>query len=502
MGREATAIMEPHRPLLVRIGTLARADAPSGWERIELHFRQVGDHAELEPIAFTSGSGRTYPASGELAEVFAELREAMYEPGVGAWLQARYALHPSGEFDLDVSTTTAPWWRTPPDDLPAALAAELKAFPRDPEHLPDWWRRAAGLPLGVKFRHARVVDTYEDGAAPVMGRPPVPEDEVPALLRYLERQPAVLVGSGLGPDIFSGGTESDVPESYHTDGAWIWHASVPHYLRKYGTPPEPDFLAHIRDQDFQPPYVDKLTRRTAAADLLGRSRPKADPGEALPTTGDIASELETRTDPALEDPALLVVLAQRLAEHGIWPAAYRLASRADGAWCLNPTDRGWEVARYAGGVPVRPQYFERAEDAAQHLLGALLLHPARTTGGAETPLETSAELADWPIQPAEGDPPLTLLRNKRLIRLPAATVVQRFGDETGNLVHHDETRFPATSLPIERDREERRYRLRRSLAVVTGIAIPWANLPGGGVAYVLPKPLTEHVADASLERIE
>ncbi|GAA3804688.1 TNT domain-containing protein [Amycolatopsis tucumanensis] len=502
MGREATAIMEPHRPLLVRIGTLARADAPSGWERIELNFRQVGDHAELEPIAFTRGSGRTFPASAELAEVFAELREAMYEPGVGAWLQARYALHPSGEFDLDVSTTSQPWWRTPPDHLSAALEAELKAFPRDPEHLPDWWRRAAGLPLGVKFRHARVVDTYEDGAAPVMGRPPVPENEVPALLRYLERQPAVLVGSGLGPDIFSGGTESDVPESYHTDGSWIWHASVPHYLRKYGTPPEPDFLAHIRDQDFQPPYVDKLTRRTAAADLLGRSRPKADPGEALPTTGDIAAELETRTDPALEDPALLVVLAQRLAEHGIWPAAYRLASRADGAWCLNPTDRGWEVARYAGGAPVRPQYFERAEDAAQHLLGALLLHPARTTGGAETPLETSAELADWPIQPAEGEPPLTLLRNKRLIRLPAATVVQRFGDETGNLVHHDETRFPATSLPIERDREERRYRLRRSLAVVTGIAIPWANLPGGGVAYVLPKPLSEHLADASLERIE
>ncbi|NYI88475.1 hypothetical protein HNR02_001798 [Amycolatopsis endophytica] len=502
MGREATATMEPHRPLLVQVGTLARADAPAGWERIELHFRQIGDHTELEPIAFTRGSGRGYPASAGLTEVFGELRAAMYEPGKGAWLHARYALHPSGEFDIDVSTTTRPGWRTPPDDLIAALEIELKAFPREPEHLPDWWRRAAGLPLGTKFRHARVVDSYGDSDAPVMGRPPVPEDEVPALLRYLERQPAVLVGSGLGPDIFSGGIESDVPESYHTDGTWIWHASVPHYLRKYGTPPEPDFLAHVRDQDFQPPYVDKLTRRTAAADLLGRPRPKADPGEALPTSGDIAAELETSTEPSLEDPAVLVVLAQRLAEHGIRPEAYRLASRADGAWCLNPAERGWEVAHYADGVPVRARYFERAEDAAQHLLGALLLHPARMTGGTGTPLETSAELADWPIQPAEGDPPLTLLRDKRLVRLPSGTVVLRFGGERGNLVHHDETRFPATSLPIERDREERRYRLRRTLVAVLGIAVPWANLPGGGVAYVLPKPLGEHVADGSLERIE
>lgn len=492
--------MEPHRPLLVRIGTLARADAPAGWERIEVHFRQVGPHAELEPVVFAAGRGRGYPGSPELAVAFAELRAAMYSPGAGTWLEATFTLHPSGEFDLDAGSGP-PSWRTPPEDLADALDAERKAFPRDPEHLPEWWRRVAGLPLAIEFRHARVIDSY-DGDARTTGRPPVPDEELPALLRYLESQPAILVGSGFGPDIFSAGHESDVPESYHTDGTWIWHASVPHYLRKYATPPEPDFLAHIREQGFQPPYVDKLTRRTAAADLLGRPRPKADPGDTAPTIGDIAAELETSAEPALEDAAILVVLAQRLAEHGVWPDAYRIASRADGAWCLNPTAKGWEVALHTDGTGVLPQYFEHARDAAQHLLGALLLHPARITGGAETPLETAAELADWPIQPTEGEPPLTLLRNKRLVRLPAGTVVLRFGGGWGNVVHHDETRFPATSLPIEREREQRRYRLRRTLAVVLGVAIPWANLPGGGVTYVLPKALDEHVADGSLERIE
>ncbi|WP_236790348.1 TNT domain-containing protein [Amycolatopsis sp. GM8] len=357
-----------------------------------------------------------------------------------------------------------------------------------------------GHPLAVTFRHARVVDAQRAGTVPVVDRPPVPEDEIPRVLHYLERLPAVLVGSGLGPDIFSGGTEADVPESYHTDGLWVWHASVPHYLRKYGTPPEPELVEHIRDHEFQPPYVDKLLRRTAAADLLGRPRPRADPRDLGPTSGDVAAALETQVAPELEDPALLVVLAQRLGEQGVWPEAYRIAARADHAWCLNTTEHGWEVAWHENGAPVEPRYFDQVQDAVQFLLGALLLHPARMTAGQETPLETAAELADWPIQPTEGEPPLTLLRNKRLVRLGAGTVVLRFGGESGNLVHHDEARFPTTSLPIERERQERKYRLCRPLSVVLGIAVPWAKLPGGAVSYVLPKAIGEHVADGSLER--
>ncbi|HVW42270.1 MAG TPA: TNT domain-containing protein [Amycolatopsis sp.] len=348
--------------------------------------------------------------------------------------------------------------------------------------------RTAGQPLSVTFRHAQVVDA----------QPPLGADETALVLRYLEREPAVLVGSGLGPDMFTG--EPDVPESYHTDGTWVWHASIPHYLRKYGTPPEAEFVEHIRAREFQPPYVDKLLRRTAAADLLGRPRPKADRRDLDPTSADVAASLETRTDPDLEEPAVLVMLAQRLGEHGVWPEAYRIAARADGAWCLNATGEGWEVARYEHGEPTAPRYFERVEDAAQFLLGTLLLHPARMTAGHETPLETSAELGDWPIRPCEGEPPLTLLRNKRIVRLAAGTLVVRFGGDGGNLVHHDEARFPTTSLPIERERDEAKYRLCRPLWVIVGITVPWAGLPGGAVSYVLPKAIRDHVAEGGLKR--
>ncbi|WP_409467060.1 TNT domain-containing protein [Amycolatopsis sp. GA6-003] len=110
--------------------------------------------------------------------------------------------------------------------------------------------------------------------------------------------------------------------------------------------------------------------------------------------------------------------------------------------------------------------------------------------------------ADWPVQPAPGDPPLTLLRNKRLTRLAEGTFVLRFGEEPGNLVHHQAVRFATTSLPLERERMTRTFRRRRSLHVITGVTVPWANLPGGAVAYVLPKPIAEHESDGSLERIE
>jgi hypothetical protein len=480
---------EEQARLLLRIGKLAAREAPEGWTRLEVRFRRLGKHTELEPVAFTGNAARRFDGSGELSAALTDLRTLMYEPGRGTWLRILYTLLREGDIDFEVSSD--PWWTTPPFDLPAMVEAEQKAFPREADHLPDWWRRAAGLPLAVTFRHARVVK----------GTPPVPDAEVPLLLRYLERQPEVLISSGLGPDAFSGGADVDVPQGYHTDGTWVWPTAVAHYLRKYAIAPEPEFLAHIRERGYQASYADKLVRLTAAADLLGRPRPKADPREMAPTSGEIAADLETTPDPRLEDAAVLVVLAQRLGEYGVRPDSYRIASRADGAWCLTTTERGWEVARYAGGKPIDPRYFASAEDAAQHLLGALLLHPARMTGTGETSPETVAEVSDWPVQPVDGEPPLTLLRNKRMVRLAAGTVVLRFGDDRGNLVHHDETRFPATSLPIERERRERRYRLRRALVVLLGVAAPWAGLPGGAIGYVLPKMLRDHVADGSLEKL-
>ncbi|WP_297547614.1 TNT domain-containing protein [Amycolatopsis sp.] len=484
---------QEQRSLLVRIGKLARAVAPDGWQRIEVDFRQVGQYTEID--ARTETRSLEVP---ELTELLTALRAGMHEPEKGTWLQARFTLVATGTFDFDFALDAEPRWHDQPDN--AVYLDELAVFPREPEYLEDWWRRRVGLPLGLRLRHARVVDAVTEGE-PVVDRPELPADVVPLVLQYLEREPAILVADGPEQDIFTPDAEPDVPASYHTDGTWTWPASVPHYLREHGVAPEPDLVAHIAGQQFQPPYVDLLVRRTAEADLLGQPRPQPIPGDVEPTAGDIAAELETRPDPRLDVDDVLAVLVQRLGEHGVWPEAYRVGERADSTWCLNETPEGWEVARYEHGVAVRPRLFDQAEDAAHQLLGALLLHPARMTAGHETPLETATELDDWPITESDGEPPLTLLRNKRVVQLVEGTTVVRFGPENGNLVHGPQVRFATTSLPLERDGHEQTYQLRRPLHVITGITVPWANLPGGAVAYVLPKPVVDHLADKSLERI-
>ncbi|MEV4600311.1 TNT domain-containing protein [Amycolatopsis sp. NPDC049253] len=447
---------------LVEIGRLIRAHQPDESAPAGIGFAQVGGHTEVQP--------RNTEAGPELIEMFHALRAGMYRQGRGTWLQARFVLAPGGTFDFDFFVDGEPQWTTPPE--PGAYRDELETFPREDEHIPDWWRLRTGLPLNVEFRRARPAEVGEE-------REPLADEELPLVLQYLERE--ALVG-----------------DTHRTDGTWLWPETVPHQLRRHGIAPEPELVAHIRELGFQPPYVEHLVRRTAEADLLGRPRPRPEPEDGQRTAGDVAAELETSPDPDLADEQLLVILVQRLGSFGVWSQAYRIGAAEAGKWCLTRDDDGWTVTSAAG----EGQTFEHLADAAQQLLGALLLHPARRTGGRETPLETAKEVDDWPIQPTAGDPPLTLLRNKRLTRLPEGTVVLRFGEEPGNLVHHGQVRFATTSLPLERERVAHTYRLRRPLYVVTGVTVPWANLPGGAVAYVLPKPIAEHESDGSLERIE
>ncbi len=108
----------------------------------------------------------------------------------------------------------------------------------------------------------------------------------------------------------------------------------------------------------------------------------------------------------------------------------------------------------------------------------------------------------FPISPLAGEPPLTLFRHKQMFELPAGTEVDRYGDQSGNLVYVAGTPFPERSLvPSWINRPYRVYRLRRPLEVLTGVAVPWFEQPGGGTAYLLPKAVEEMVADGILVEI-
>ena len=274
----------------------------------------------------------------------------------------------------------------------------------------------------MQFRQAKVVDAHAPGEKPVVNRPPVPQEMVRDILNYLYRAPVVHTKPGALPDIFVPGPPN-VPDAFHTDGTWIWPAAVPHYLRKYGVPPEAGLLEHIKANNFRVPYVDPQLRATAQADVLGAPRPPQtvdDAGELDPV-----SRVERGEEPErpLRASEVLRTLRARLAEHGVAASAYRIGEIADGAWCLHRTPQGWEVARYVEGRPVEPRYFQRVQPAAEALLGALLFFPGRARAGVDEEAEAQeppAHATDWPILPLRGEPPLPLYRGKRLPRCPRA----------------------------------------------------------------------------------
>lgn len=109
----------------------------------------------------------------------------------------------------------------------------------------------------------------------------------------------------------------------------------------------------------------------------------------------------------------------------------------------------------------------------------------------------------WEIQPLAGEPPLTLFRGKRMTRLSAGTEIDRFGDENGNLTYLAGIPFAERSLvPEWVNRPYHVYELTEPLEVLTGIAIPWFEQPGGGTAYLLPNSVEELLDSGELVEIE
>ncbi|MFI9814892.1 TNT domain-containing protein [Saccharothrix variisporea] len=129
--------------------------------------------------------------------------------------------------------------------------------------------------------------------------------------------------------------------------------------------------------------------------------------------------------------------------------------------------------------------------------------PRRPAPPQPQPQESPKPAArQWPITPLNGEPPLTLFRHKKMVELPAGMEVDRFGDGSGNLVYVAGTPFAERSLvPSWINRPYRVYRLRRPVEVLTGVAVPWFEQPGGGTAYLLPKSVEDLIADGVLVEV-
>jgi hypothetical protein len=393
--------------VLQDIALVLAHNLPPGWQECLVVHGALGAHAETT-VRIERLNGPPIDVTGPevLGELFARLRTGMYRPGVGTWFSARFQLTHPVDYRVEYDGTGQPHWSAPPP--PEAYADDLRSFPRDPEHIPDWLVRSsddtaegqsagAGEPTAPadgaapRFQMARVFDSLGPGQTPQVNRPPVPDGEVEAVTDYLTKAAMVLAARSLDEDLLDPARPAKVPLTYLTDGTWIWPGGVGYYLRTHGVPPEPELVEHIRGRSFQPPEVDDYTRDEAVAAIMGQPPPArpapasaspepvapAAPGvPGVPMDGPVplapAGPPRPRPEPAVVETAVVeTAVPENVASQGMPPQDTGLDTTG-----LDTT--GLENTGPAAAAPVEPPVRaadERALDRLRVRLGELGVDP-------------------------------------------------------------------------------------------------------------------------------
>ena len=258
------------------LGPLTSA-APEDWTEVSYKASVLGAVLEHTLLAVDK-AGITYRIGDKeaLADAVRELRRAEYTAANGPWFGVSVTLKSDGARVMSRRYGAAPAFEQPvPDE---AYAEDLRLFPRDDAAIPDWLRQKAGLadapasPSAPEstLRRAKVFDgTDQATTMPVVNRPRLRDEEVKRVLDYLKAGPVFLFASSFDKDVYFPENPPAVPLKFATDGSWIWSGAVIYYLEKYGLPPEPELLAHIRTRNYVLPEVSDEAKE-AARDVVTR----------------------------------------------------------------------------------------------------------------------------------------------------------------------------------------------------------------------------------------
>jgi hypothetical protein len=409
--------------LVKQIGLALMKAAPQDWEQVRAYYRAAGRYFELSAeVTDQDGQSRPWTAPADTASLFARLRAGMYREGRGTWFNARYQLDRPSSYNLDFDRDEPQWQNPPP---PMAYTDEMRFFPRTDENVPEWLAGRLQAPAPPqrpplpqtgpgqpgRLRTARIFDGPGPDGRPSVNRPPLDPAEVGKVLDYLEAAPVVMTAQGMDSDRLAHENPESIPFAFHTDGTWIWPAAVIFYLARYGVPPEPDLVQHIRSVNFHAPEVDEPTRAQAVALLStmvpnGRPVPAQQPPatQMMPAPEPPAAEPEPEPEPLLADqhaepepePEPLVVeqhvaepepaaepepvvgpsielLRQLLDDLNVPSSVYRIGEPSPNTWYLERVEDGWQVGWYEHGFST-PMLFDDDNDAAAFLLGKLLLN--------------------------------------------------------------------------------------------------------------------------------
>lgn len=111
-----------------------------GWRTCVVRIRSTVVRAE-SVVVVTDSTGVSQAAKSPIGMVsaFKRLRELMATQGRGAWLSAVLTATSDGKCTFDYNYNDRPDWITHPSD--ESYIADLEAFPRPAELVPDWYPR-------------------------------------------------------------------------------------------------------------------------------------------------------------------------------------------------------------------------------------------------------------------------------------------------------------------------------------------------------------------------
>lgn len=89
-------------------------------------------------ITFGDGSTKRTHSSLSVRKLLRELRALMYQENIGTWFTAAITIDGSLKYETEFDYDSEPEF-TPPIG-PGSFAQDMKHFPRDEEHTPDWLR--------------------------------------------------------------------------------------------------------------------------------------------------------------------------------------------------------------------------------------------------------------------------------------------------------------------------------------------------------------------------
>ncbi|GAB2476037.1 antitoxin YezG family protein [Jatrophihabitans fulvus] len=136
MAEPARSDPERARELVETIGRSLHGSIPSGAERIELVFSEVGFGSQSVAHAVVPDGRVPVLPELDVQDAAEELREAMYRPGAGTWFSATFTVTREGRMDADFDYDTEPRWdEGVPDEW---FSKDLERFPRDDANRPDW----------------------------------------------------------------------------------------------------------------------------------------------------------------------------------------------------------------------------------------------------------------------------------------------------------------------------------------------------------------------------